>query len=804
MGDRGTTYKYLGLRMFSHPWDGLRSGGNDKSDDSQGVSDDLDEIEEKLSSSSLKEALRTVGELNKTLTLRTKAHLIDLASKRKRRGVPTQLLTRGRAGFDVALINRMESTVNLKAEPTTGQGRCSVSWHADSCLEHYSSISVYHTIFTSNDKYVEDEASFLAQPQNQTNCCDNINNSWRVALRVASDSEGPNASSSRSRSSPNTEPSSSFIPIDNVQHPAIVSSLPSGSAYYLLDDFNHHHQHAVLAPDVGDSKSGVRFSSTHRLLRLGHNADYIIDRCRSTCASFHKKGPKVWRCEQLLLNDMESEWIRQFYVQGYQHKRILWSYWREPICTLLKYWGMLENRTKQTLDLLRFAAEERCKAINAITPKNNNNNFFSAGPNDSNGVPPTRAERKLQQKRKKAAIAMNDLLKRGESTTTTTLVKDKVACNSNLALTYFYEPFATHLEERATMRKLWDRRENDHVFRQMEDECENKPIPPPFEFEQQRRSNSKRNPSVELQQSKGNKPNKNDEELGCSPMLNGSHSYLQQLAHNVRQWGKAYGTQSVSDLPSVQDFDYDLNLGTANDAPQSTSVGGVVLEKKLSHDDHRSHHANDSCWIGWGIKENRFGLEMQSPWAGLLLSGAKKIETRAYNLPKELLGKKLEILESSSGETGVSTLGDVVILSDEQEHNRENDNTVKLVGWVTFKRVIQYQKKTAFDADEEEHLVERKSGYGWKEGKTKVLYGWVVGDKGTYDISSPVNPPPPLDLISRRMRSLYELQFLSSTRETVVKKEVHPKQSRKRLSKKNIKREGNKESTFEGKKKKRF
>ncbi|CAN0444241.1 unnamed protein product, partial [Hapterophycus canaliculatus] len=29
--------------------------------------------------------------------------------------------------------------------------------------------------------------------------------------------------------------------------PAVAVALPSRSAYFLLDDFNHHHQHAVLA-----------------------------------------------------------------------------------------------------------------------------------------------------------------------------------------------------------------------------------------------------------------------------------------------------------------------------------------------------------------------------------------------------------------------------------------------------------------------------------------------------------------------------------------------------------------------------
>lgn len=48
--------------------------------------------------------------------------------------------------------------------------RCSVSWHADSCLEHYSTIAVYH----------------LTAPE--TDPAD-----WRIALRVEHDAEGPSA-----------------------------------------------------------------------------------------------------------------------------------------------------------------------------------------------------------------------------------------------------------------------------------------------------------------------------------------------------------------------------------------------------------------------------------------------------------------------------------------------------------------------------------------------------------------------------------------------------------------------------------
>jgi alpha-ketoglutarate-dependent dioxygenase FTO len=146
LGERGTTYKYLGLRMFGHPWDGLHE------EDPR-----------------IQKALQQIRRLNDNLTIRTAKHLADLDQARRQRGGEP---VKGRPGFDICLINRMEYSADLKQEPSTGEGRCAVSWHADSSLEHYSSIAVYHTL----------------------SCESNKNGKWSVGLRVAHNSEGPQAS----------------------------------------------------------------------------------------------------------------------------------------------------------------------------------------------------------------------------------------------------------------------------------------------------------------------------------------------------------------------------------------------------------------------------------------------------------------------------------------------------------------------------------------------------------------------------------------------------------------------------------
>jgi hypothetical protein len=98
----------------------------------------------------------------------------------------------------------MQDTADLKQEPSMKKERCTVSWHADLSLEHYSTIAVYHTVTKPG---------------------------WSVALRVAHNSEGPEAA----------RRGTDITPVGGT--PPVAVSLPSGAAYYLLDDFNHHHQH---------------------------------------------------------------------------------------------------------------------------------------------------------------------------------------------------------------------------------------------------------------------------------------------------------------------------------------------------------------------------------------------------------------------------------------------------------------------------------------------------------------------------------------------------------------------------------
>jgi hypothetical protein len=479
----------------------------------------------------------------------------------------------------------------------------------------------------------------------------------------------------------------------------------------------------------------------------------MLNRCRNTCAQFHKKGPKLWRSEQLLLGEIEFEWIRQFFIQGEGHKAKLWKvsasispsfysifyteffsvnlfsiqYWKEPICQLLMYWSRLEQRTKQVLDLLRYAAQERCRLA------------------DGGGKECT-LKRKERDKQKKSLAAVEDILSRGSSDN---------SVNNNDALNSIYIPISHLLQERAHMRMMWGQREDDRVFKCMS--LEYKPIKVPFQFN-----------VVDSE----NKLAKKDvlKEIGVSP-LGGSHHDLERMSKIVVKLGAAFMSQESSHLPDIGMITPLIEkkvVGDEIDTPSTEAVEikreaqtkvitkegnneqGMALVTQDKIKMNPTEHTKDIEWNGW--KKYKFGLEMQHPWAGLLLNGNKTIETRSYNLPQALLGKRIIILESQPGKDQVSSLGNILV-------GEEINESVKPTGWVIFDRVITYRYRSKFEADEKMHLVKRNSGYGWKE-ETEIVYGWVVGKKGKYKNSGKNKQKcPSVQSLIRRMRSLYSVEL---------------------------------------------
>jgi hypothetical protein len=357
--------------------------------------------------------------------------------------------------------------------------------------------------------------------------------------------------------------------------------------------------------------------------------------------------------------------------------------WKDSIEQLWKHWSQLESRTKQTIEFLSAASEGRCAFSTVATSM-----VLVAGT--------SRKDRKLREKRKNAYATFQDLASRGGS-----------SANEDL----FFEPFATLVGDRATMRELWVKRSEDVAFRDMNPDC--KPLPLPVQYNQT---------DAKLIH----------EEMGRSPMP-GLPTELRNIANSVRACAKAFRSGRFEDLSQFDCF------------------------KQVDKRDVNSEQAMPPTWSGWTA--HQFGLEMQRPWAGLLLSGRKTIETRAYDLPPSLLRKRILIIETPKGDSGVSAIGDSINLV---------DSSARVVGWCIFSSVCTYANKVGFQADEGAHLVGKDSGYGWKDGLTDRMYGWVVDECGRF--AEDVAAQCMFKCATRRMRSLF--QVTGEDRKTVAKRKV--------------------------------
>ena len=288
VGAPGSTYKYLGLRLFSHPWVDVDENGNaiSVSNKSGSTLRDLG-YPSKTTNSLIK-----MGRVNEYLREKSNELLDEHVSPNVE---PVGLV--GSADFNLTLVNKMDSTAtkrDLKKESAYDMGKVSVGWHRDSGLKDFSSIAVYQTLRRISSSKTCDE--------------------WGVALRAMDGGAGG--------------------PLSTV--PALCIPLPSGSLYFMLDDFNHNHEHAVIA-----GSDGVRYSSTHRVAREGQGTwQYIRDRTDQFLASvskydfntgetimvsehtnMHTKKSKdkfvtIVKAQQMLMNEIEFEWLRQWFVQG--------------------------------------------------------------------------------------------------------------------------------------------------------------------------------------------------------------------------------------------------------------------------------------------------------------------------------------------------------------------------------------------------------------------------------------------------------------------------------------------------------
>lgn len=348
VGNPGSTYRYLGLRLFSHPWCDVDANGNQYNENYITTHED-DESKRKASKRdfnsskiiiregsslihlgyerSTVDGLLSIGKINSFLIQRSNKILQNQIED----SVPEKLV--GSADYSLTLINKMEPSSikkDFKHENIYGMGKASVSWHMDSGLQDFSTIAVYHELqdMHGSPSIMKHHGKTDVEP-------------WKVALRISGDEH-------RKKSPPLTVP------------------LPSGALYYMLDDFNHKHEHAVLA-----GAETLRYSSTHRVAREGNGTwQYIRDKCNtvldqttSIYSQDHintvkrKAFVKEVRKHQKLFIEIEFEWIRQWLIQGRLHAD-LHPYWHAPIQTLKNHYAELEQYSVKILNLLKESSDK--------------------------------------------------------------------------------------------------------------------------------------------------------------------------------------------------------------------------------------------------------------------------------------------------------------------------------------------------------------------------------------------------------------------------------------------------------------
>jgi hypothetical protein len=103
---------------------------------------------------------------------------------------------------------------------------------------------------------------------------------------------------------------------------------------------------------------------------------------------------------------------------------------------------------------------------------------------------------------------------------------------------------------------------------------------------------------------------------------------------------------------------------------------------------------------------------VQAPWAALLVGGAKRVETRDYPPPPQLLRAPVLLLASPPGGLSAAQLAEPA------------GARARAVGAVVFSHAKRYSSAREWEADAALHCVPAGSAYAYAEGREK--WGWVV------------------------------------------------------------------------------
>ncbi|XP_061243199.1 alpha-ketoglutarate-dependent dioxygenase FTO isoform X1 [Bos javanicus] len=324
IGNPGCTYKYLNTRLFTVPWP---VKGSDA----------------KYSEAEIAAACQTFLKLNSYLQVETIQALEELAAKEKANidAVPVcigpdfprvgmgssfdghdEIDMKNRAAYNVTLLNFMDpqKMPYLKEEPYFGMGKMAVSWHHDENLVDRSAVAVYSYSCEGPEEESEDDPQLEGRDPDI----------WHVGFKISWD----------------------------IETPGLAIPLHQGDCYFMLDDLNATHQHCVLA--------GLppRFSSTHRVAECSTGTlEYIIQRCQVALQNVREEADNgeislkslesvVLKQGEEIHNEVEFEWLRQFWFQGSRYKKCT-DWWCQPMSQLEEMWRKMEWLTSAVLREVR-------------------------------------------------------------------------------------------------------------------------------------------------------------------------------------------------------------------------------------------------------------------------------------------------------------------------------------------------------------------------------------------------------------------------------------------------------------------
>ncbi|KAM8776555.1 alpha-ketoglutarate-dependent dioxygenase FTO isoform 2-T2 [Rhynchonycteris naso] len=335
VGNPGCTYKYLNTRLFAVPWP--VKGSNPKYNEAE-----------------IAAACQTLLKLNHYLQAETVQAWEELVAKERANvdvvpvcigpdfpglGMgafdgPDEADIRKRSAYNVTLLNFMDpqKMPYLKEEPYFGMGKMAVSWHHDENLVERSAVAVYSYScegtagVSSGGEQPGPEEDSEEDPPPEGRDPD----VWHVGFKISWD----------------------------IETPGLAIPLQQGDCYFMLDDLNATHQHCVLA--------GVppRFSSTHRVAECSTGTlDYILQRCQLALHNVHDEAdngdvslkslePAVLKQGEEIHNEVEFEWLRQFWFQGNRYKKCT-DWWSRPMTQLEAMWRKMEGVTNAVLHEVR-------------------------------------------------------------------------------------------------------------------------------------------------------------------------------------------------------------------------------------------------------------------------------------------------------------------------------------------------------------------------------------------------------------------------------------------------------------------